>query len=36
VGRKYLKETNKMNWKLDTDVISKDKMFDGYYALLPS
>jgi len=22
-GRKYLKETNKINWELDTDVISK-------------
>jgi len=32
-GRKYLKETNKMNWELDTDAISKDEMFDGYYAI---
>jgi len=35
-GRKYLKETNKMNWELDNDAISKDEMFDGYYAILPS
>jgi len=32
-GRKYLKETNKMKWELDTDAISKDEMFDGYYAI---
>jgi transposase len=32
-GRKYLKETNKMNWELDRDAISKDEMFDGYYAI---
>jgi hypothetical protein len=36
VGRKYLRETNKMNWELNTDAIAKDKMFDGYYAILPS
>jgi transposase len=33
VERKYLKETNKMKWELDTDAISKDEMFDGYYAI---
>ena len=32
-GRKYLKETNKMKWELDRDAISKDEMFDGYYAI---
>ena len=32
-GRKYLKETNKLNWELDRDAISKDEMFDGYYAI---
>jgi len=32
-GKKYLKETNRMNWELDTDAISKDEMFDGYYAI---
>ncbi|MGC8758299.1 MAG: IS1634 family transposase, partial [Caldisericaceae bacterium] len=32
-GRKYLKETNKLNWELDTDAISKDEMFDGYYGI---
>jgi transposase len=32
-GRKYLKQTNKMNWKLDTEAISRDEMFDGYYAV---
>jgi hypothetical protein len=25
-----------MNWELDNDAISKDEMFDGYYAILPS
>ena len=32
-GKKYLKETNKLNWELDKDAISKDEMFDGYYAI---
>ena len=32
-GKKYLKETNKLNWELDRDAISKDEMFDGYYAI---
>jgi transposase len=32
-GKKYLKETNRMKLELDTDAISKDEMFDGYYAI---
>jgi len=32
-GKKYLKETNKLNWELDTEAISKDEMFDGYYVI---
>ncbi|BAL80248.1 IS1634 family transposase [Caldisericum exile] len=32
-GRKYLKETNKLNWELDKNAMSRDEMFDGYYAI---
>lgn len=35
-GKRYLKETVDVDWVLDEEAISKDELFDGYYALQTS